>query len=290
MPELVLRMLRAILGLLLRMFRVPVSRCIEFETMSQMLVERAVFHDGLDIRAIMDAMDDTRMVERTGDFKTHVDRTKPDQPVFEGELAGTKYYYARIIAFVRRLLGEGLGSAQVLDVGCSSGIFLELLGKSGTGVNVSAGAVANARRHGIDAAQASAEALPFETDSFDCVLCLNTLSHIENPVRAMREMARVSRDWVIVSLGESDCLTFLGYVEESFASYHWNVFRWTRQDLRRMAELLVRLETVEEDSVVVWGESGSVREALFKMYWACAERRYFLTAFRKKVRVDANGQ
>ena len=33
--------------------------------------------------------------------------------------------------------------------------------------------------------------LPFDDESFDCILCLETLEHVEDPLKAMREIYRV---------------------------------------------------------------------------------------------------
>jgi len=45
----------------------------------------------------------------------------------------------------------------------------------------------------------SAYNLPFEDNSFDIVFCSNLLHHLENPLQAIKEMARVSKKQVIIS-------------------------------------------------------------------------------------------
>ena len=45
--------------------------------------------------------------------------------------------------------------------------------------------------------QLDATALPFADDSFDLVFCWEVLHHLNEPWRALEEMARVSRGWVL---------------------------------------------------------------------------------------------
>lgn len=42
--------------------------------------------------------------------------------------------------------------------------------------------------------------LPFENNTFDCVMCLDVLEHLENIYSTFNELCRVSKDWVIISL------------------------------------------------------------------------------------------
>ena len=44
------------------------------------------------------------------------------------------------------------------------------------------------------------EPLPFPDGSFDCVLCLDVLEHLDNPHAVFDELCRVSRRYVVISL------------------------------------------------------------------------------------------
>lgn len=48
--------------------------------------------------------------------------------------------------------------------------------------------------------QCSAYDLPFDDDSFDLVCCLEVLEHLDDPDAALREICRVARDQVLISV------------------------------------------------------------------------------------------
>lgn len=90
---------------------------------------------------------------------------------------------------------------SVLDVGCGDGALLITLGEAGTkaqGVDPDADTVARAAAAGLDVRQGTAEALPFEEDSFDMVVSEFSLHHFADLPAAMAEMLRVVRRSVLL--------------------------------------------------------------------------------------------
>lgn len=92
-----------------------------------------------------------------------------------------------------------LGSARVLEVACGTGLVLERLAACDgaarlTGVDISRGMLeAAAARLGDRArlARADAHALPFESASFDTVVCVSSVHYFARPAAALGEMRRV---------------------------------------------------------------------------------------------------
>jgi SAM-dependent methyltransferase len=81
---------------------------------------------------------------------------------------------------------------RVLDAGCGSGDWATLIAAPEVvGVDSSTAAVKAARERGIDALVAGIEALPFESGSFDLVMCNAVLYHLADPDAGLRELARV---------------------------------------------------------------------------------------------------
>jgi 2-polyprenyl-6-hydroxyphenyl methylase/3-demethylubiquinone-9 3-methyltransferase len=104
-----------------------------------------------------------------------------------------------VTAQVRRIVLERVtASTRALDMGCGNGrtggpLLLDR-GASYTGVDISQTAVAAAREFGLDARVIEdASSLPFDSGSFDFVLCMEVLEHLFRPDFAAAEMARVLR-------------------------------------------------------------------------------------------------
>ncbi len=104
---------------------------------------------------------------------------------------------------------EGRGVLEktptALDVGCGPGLVMELLSPylDVQGMDMDPEAVAASNARGQSAQMGRAEEMPFEDGSFDIVYCSFLLLWTPDPVRVIKEMARVSRDWVIC-LAEPD--------------------------------------------------------------------------------------
>jgi 2-polyprenyl-6-hydroxyphenyl methylase/3-demethylubiquinone-9 3-methyltransferase len=89
---------------------------------------------------------------------------------------------------------------QVLDVGCGGGYTCEFLAQRGaavTGMDQSAACIAAAREHAqsmeltIDYRSGVAEQLPFESDRFDIVTCVDVLEHVQSVPATIAEIGRV---------------------------------------------------------------------------------------------------
>jgi 2-polyprenyl-6-hydroxyphenyl methylase / 3-demethylubiquinone-9 3-methyltransferase len=90
--------------------------------------------------------------------------------------------------------------AQVLDVGCGAGFLSNHLVREGfhvTGIDASPASIAVAARHDatgkVQYLLGDALLLPFPDASFDVVCAMDFLEHVEEPARAVAEIARVLR-------------------------------------------------------------------------------------------------
>jgi SAM-dependent methyltransferase len=104
---------------------------------------------------------------------------------------------------------------SALDVGCGPGYVMELLAPfiDVTGVDKDLGMVGSARMRGLDATQADANDLPYEDGSFDLVYCSFLILWLDDPARAIGEMRRVAKHWVIC-LAEPDYGGRIDYPDE----------------------------------------------------------------------------
>lgn len=107
---------------------------------------------------------------------------------------------ARVEEILRRVSGP-----KVLEVGCSEGwvarAIQEEKGFDVTAVDNRDQAIVSAKElFGINVIKADAKLLPFNNASFDCVVAAEILEHLENPGEGLREVFRVSKGHVILTL------------------------------------------------------------------------------------------
>lgn len=103
----------------------------------------------------------------------------------------------RLIDAFRTCAGLKPG-ARVIDIGCGSGTFTELLRNAGcnvTGLDISTKlvAVGLAKHPGLDLIEGDAENLPFEDNTFDAALLSGLVHHFPDPRRLAAETRRVLR-------------------------------------------------------------------------------------------------
>lgn len=91
---------------------------------------------------------------------------------------------------------------DVLDLGCAGGFVSEALAERNarvTGIDPAADAINAARAHAetrgltIRYDTGTGEALPYANDSFDIVVCVDVLEHVESVPKTLDEIARVLR-------------------------------------------------------------------------------------------------
>jgi SAM-dependent methyltransferase len=116
------------------------------------------------------------------------------------------------IEFLRNLLPEWKSNLRLnsaLDVGCGVGHFSALLHQFGFDVNAFEGRAENAeearsRLAGLKVYVGEAEEIAsFGIGSFDLVLALGLLYHLENPFRVIRQLRNVTRKLLVI---ESMCI------------------------------------------------------------------------------------
>lgn len=142
--------------------------------------------------------------------------TSDETALGKGRAAGLRLHRFKRTAplpRVQRVLGilHGLAPRELLDVGSGRGVFLWPLLDAFSELAVTALDVRPDRfaqleavsRGGIarlTAVEANVVALPFPTDHFDVTCALEVLEHLPEPAAAARELMRVSRRAVVVSV------------------------------------------------------------------------------------------
>jgi ubiquinone/menaquinone biosynthesis C-methylase UbiE len=126
------------------------------------------------------------------------------------------YSRHRLQKVLERLLPERGEGLRLLDVGCGTGHHLARLRQRGIDVTGLDGseemiAVARANNPGVTIRQGDVEALPFPSDGFDVVLCIEVLRYLPGLAGCLREMARVLKPGGLCLATATPVLNLNGY-------------------------------------------------------------------------------
>jgi SAM-dependent methyltransferase len=123
---------------------------------------------------------------------------RPEQPADIHSESYEETYYAHRLSEGRKFLGRfpSLAGLDILELGCGYGAMLAAFAEEGAksvGVDIDERRVNFAKHHGQPALTARAEDLPFEDETFDAVVCDETIEHLGDLDAALGEVRRVLR-------------------------------------------------------------------------------------------------
>lgn len=168
-------------------------------------------------------------------------------------------FHRQVLAAVRSFPHE-----SILDVGCGEGrtteIVAEATGARVVGVELEPSALAYTKGRVVQAAfvVGSAYSLPLTDASVDVVLATEMLEHLDQPNVALREMDRVARHGIVVSVPEEPLLRIgnlaRGAYVRSFGNTPGHVQHWSRRGFLKFLSSEfddVRVETVRPWSLAI---------------------------------------
>lgn len=147
----------------------------------------------------------------------------------------------RLIEFIR-----ACGDVRtIFDVGCGEGFSLSLIQKSGiraklSGVDASRKSLALGKKEfpHLDLAYGDIYNLQAKNNAYDVVLCTEVLEHLENPQKALGELKRVSRKYVIISVPHEPWFMFVNFLRGKYLSRWGNhpehINHWTKRGIVQM--------------------------------------------------------
>lgn len=154
-----------------------------------------------------------------------------------------------IIDFCQERAGK-----RILDLGCATGNYclaLEKLGFECTGVDINKEYVDIAQKRGVKALSIDGS-LPFNDKSFDTIIMLEVLEHVENLDEVLLEVKRVARKNVLLTVPNSTgyelLLQYSLTYEHMLEDDHINFF--TKDSLSALLERYFAMCSVKEDEPI----------------------------------------
>ncbi len=111
-------------------------------------------------------------------------------------------FYSSLISLAKPLKAE-----TILDAGCGEGFPMDKLsknrvGKKIEGVEYSKDSLSFGKKlfPNLTFREGSVYELPYKNNSFDLVICTEVLEHLKEPAKALKEILRVSKKYLIISV------------------------------------------------------------------------------------------
>jgi ubiquinone/menaquinone biosynthesis C-methylase UbiE len=160
-----------------------------------------------------------------------------------------KFLLARYFKKLKGLFPENFST--ILDIGCGEGFLLEHLPShiGYVGIDNSTEAIQLAQDHKIPRSQdpknikfqkESVYELPFHDNEFDLVTCLEVLEHLDNYEKALQEIKRVAKKYVILSVPNEPWFQLSNFIRGKYFSTLGNhpehINRWNPKKFKQLIE------------------------------------------------------
>ncbi len=117
------------------------------------------------------------------------------------------------LARIRPLLGPG--TPRLLDVGCATGIFLEVAREAGwsvEGLDISAYALSRARQKGLTIHRGTLTGASLPAATYDVITMWDLIEHVPDPVAVLLECRRLLRPGGVLAISTPDAGSLLARV------------------------------------------------------------------------------
>jgi len=148
-------------------------------------------------------------------------------------------FYSSLISLAKPLKAE-----TILDAGCGEGFTMDKLlknevGKKIEGVEYSKDAITLGKKlfPRLTIKQGSVYDLPYKDNSFDLIICTEVLEHLETPAGTLKEILRVSKKYLIISVPNEPLFMLSNFVRgknlfrlgnDPGHINHWTIFSFQK--------------------------------------------------------------
>jgi len=185
------------------------------------------------------------------------DKTENDNFIYGNyyDKYGSKNPAARFLTnnFIKniKIILKPLDYNSLLDIGCGEGYItneLAALKKCRiTGIDLGEEPLKKARNQykNIEFIKCSACELPFKDSSFDLISALEILEHLDNPEKALKEIKRVAKKWVIISVPNEPLWRILNVITlrylRGLGNTPGHVNHWTPKEFTNLIKKYFRI-------------------------------------------------
>lgn len=131
-----------------------------------------------------------------------------------------------------------LNAESILDIGCGEGITLKKLqekniGKRNEGIDYSEDAIKIGKDLYPDLGlhQGDVYNLKYKDDEFDLTICTEVLEHLEDPIKAAKEIRRVTKTYAVFSVPNEPFFIMANFLRgkylKSFGNHPEHINHWT---------------------------------------------------------------
>jgi SAM-dependent methyltransferase len=143
------------------------------------------------------------------------------------------------VSFAYNLVAPLLAGKKILDIGCSTGEYLERFSETSVGLDFSEPNLAHCRKRGLTVQKADFnQPLPFPDRSFDAAFCSHVLEHVDSPLNLLREMNRVlkPKGQAVIALPIENSLARILLRDPYFAGHPTHIYSFSLTGILRLAE------------------------------------------------------
>lgn len=118
-----------------------------------------------------------------------------------------------------------LKNRSVLEVGCGRGFLADTLAakNSVTACDIVVNEKTIRKYPNVHFIEANIEALPFEENAYDVVICTHTLEHVKDLAAAMSELRRVAKNELIIVVPRQRPYKYTFSLHTQFFPYEWSL-------------------------------------------------------------------
>jgi len=160
------------------------------------------------------------------------------------------------------------GARSILDAGCGEGVVYRAMRKRGfvgewTGIDVSVDAIDYAKQQNPEATWLVGSILdmPFPSKNFDLVFSSQVFEHLPAPEKALRELVRCARQWLLISVPYEPLFRWLTWLSVRFrlGGDPGHVNHWRPREFRRLLSQVGELHEWRRTTVYQIGLVGLPR-------------------------------